>query len=452
MANKFSRKTTGTGISIRNIQVVVAILTLLISAALLVVTYKLSGEYDTMLHDSEEYIRLEESSKRLMEASDYLTDEARFFVQTGKIEHLENYVEEVNETKRREKAVEALEEISTENNAFKALEHAMKNSKTLSVREYYAMRLTAEVYGYDISELPEEIQDVKLRKADKALSKDEKDKLARSLMFDATYIDLKSNIIDNMNLCLDELSSSLSKNTRSDQEAFAVLLDIQRVLVIIAISAILISMLITILLLISPLLRAVAYIHADEPIPVKGSNEFKFLARTYNIMYEANREQKEQLAYDATHDYLTGLYNRSGYDFYLHNIQLDDSALILLEADKFKKVNDGYGHDIGDKILIKIANAITDSYRSQDYICRLGGDEFAVLPVHVSESSLAAVAAKVDNINKKLADTSDGLPYIQISAGVAHGKGLDTEQLFKKADKALYSVKQSGGAAYKIAE
>ena len=204
-------------------------------------------------------------------------------------------------------------------------------------------------------------------------------------------------------------------------------------------------------LLVSPLLRAIVFIHADEPIPVEGSKEFRFLADTYNTIYKTNKDQKEQLEYEASHDHLTGLYNRSGFDFFMKSLDLDDTALIIIDMDKFKKVNDENGHEIGDKILIKTARVIKETFRSQDYVCRLGGDEFAIILQHVDSVSVKAVAEKIHVINKKLADTSDELPAIHVSAGVALGTNRDPDEVFREADSSMYKVKLEGGSGYDIA-
>ena len=163
-------------------------------------------------------------------------------------------------------------------------------------------------------------------------------------------------------------------------------------------------------------------------------------------MYEANREQKEQLAYEVKHDRLTGIYNRSGYDFFLRNVDWETSALVLFDVDRFKQVNDTFGHDVGDRVLVKVAEAIRNSFRSQDYVCRIGGDEFAVIMVHANPSSSELIRQKVARINETLSLGGEGLPPIRLSCGAVYGAGCaDTEKLFKRADNALYRVKGSGG-------
>jgi diguanylate cyclase (GGDEF)-like protein len=215
-------------------------------------------------------------------------------------------------------------------------------------------------------------------------------------------------------------------------------------MIVIAILFTLTAMVFTLMLLVSPLLRAIVFIHADEPLPVEGAKEFRFLADTYNTMYESNKEQKSQLEYDASHDHLTGLYNRKGYERALEEIEPKTSTLLLFDADQFKHINDDFGHEAGDEVLRKIARALQENFRREDYICRIGGDEFAVLMLNTDESWNKTVMKKVSRINISLSHVEDGLPAASVSVGAAPG-AADCRTLFEHADAALYRVKAEGG-------
>ena len=443
---------TGKGISIRNVQVFIAVVTLLISALLLVATYRATAGFSMMQEETNSYIRLQKSAEELQKASDYLTEQVRCYSETGDLQYLNNYFTEAKETRRRDKALEELTNIMGDSKAVQSLSSAMDSSVGLMDREYYSMRLTSEAYGHDVSKLPEEIGAVKLSDKDAALDAEGKYALARSMVFDETYHNEKEDIYGNMNECLGELEKTVESQEKATADEFARLFSNQRVMIVITILFTLTAMVFTLMLLVSPLLRAIVFIHADEPLPVEGAKEFRFLADTYNTMYESNKEQKAQLEYDASHDHLTGLYNRSGFDFFMKKLDLEDTALIILDVDKFKRVNDDNGHETGDRILAKTAKAIKDVFRSQDYVCRLGGDEFAVILQHVDSVSVRAVAEKIHLINEKLRDTSDGLPAVHLSAGVALGTNRNADEVFRKADSSMYIVKSRGGSGYDIAE
>ena len=153
----------------------------------------------------------------------------------------------------------------------------------------------------------------------------------------------------------------------------------------------------------------------------------------------------ESEMYKATHDSLTKVYNRAGYDLLLAGVPMNSTFMLLIDADNFKEVNDSYGHETGDRILQKITESIRSVFRAEDYICRIGGDEFVVFMVNTVESQRELIAHKVHSINRKLSDTSDGLPATSVSAGVAFGgNAADQKEWFEHADKALYETKRSG--------
>ena len=442
---------TRRGLSIRHLHFLMACVILIISI-LLLATFLAKAGYTRMRENTEDYIQWERDADSLQRGSDYLTEQVRCFVVTGKREYLDNYFEEAEVTRRRDAALESMAEFLGDSDAYRSLEAAMAESIALMDREYYAMRLTVAAFGYDYTQFPQAIQTVELSEEDALLPPERQMELARSMVFDDVYRLRKDTISSNVQDCLAKLADEVGGQQQATADQLNVMLSRQRLLIIVAISVMLLTMLLTLFLVVSPLLRAVIYIRADEPIPIKGSKEFQFLAKTYNLMYEANREQKEHLAFEATHDPLTGIYNRSGYDFLLNNTDWDTSCLLLFDVDKFKEVNDTYGHETGDRILKKVATMIRESFRSQDYVCRIGGDEFAVIMVHTDASHAELVRGKVQRINERLRQSGDGLPVTHISCGAAYGRdAADFEAIFQNADAALYRVKGSGGCGCDVA-
>ena len=440
------------GVSVRRLNYIMAIITLCISVLLLFATVRAQSGYNEMREHTDEYIRWQREAFELQRASDYLTEEVRCFAQTGKREYLDNYFEEAKVTRHRDKALERVREFTGETQAYRALVAAMDTSVALMDREYYSMRLTVAANGYDLSEFPEEIQNVALTDEDALLTPEQQADKARAMVFDDIYHLKKEAISENSDQCLAELAAEIDARQELTENRLDEILTRQRALIMVAILISGLTMILTLLLVVSPLLRAVVYIRDDEPIPVKGSNEFQFLARTYNLMYEANREQKEQLAFDATHDSLTGIYNRSGYDFFLKNADWDNSALVLFDVDKFKQVNDTFGHETGDKALARVAGILKNSFRAQDYVCRIGGDEFAVIMVHAKNAPKALIRDKVRRINEALNTPEDDVPAVHVSCGVAYGNGADVEETFRHADAALYNVKNAGGCGCEVSE
>ena len=193
---------------------------------------------------------------------------------------------------------------------------------------------------------------------------------------------------------------------------------------------------------ISPILKAVDNLQQDRPIPVIGANEFRYLARTYNKMYEIYKSSVASLNFKASHDELTKVYNRAGYDLLLSSLDLSTASILLIDVDLFKEVNDTYGHEIGDRVLIKIADTLRKYFRTGDSICRIGGDEFVVFMANSGEKHRDLIISKIERINQDLENTEDGLPAISVSVGVVHGSEIeDPAALLELADQRMYQSK-----------
>ena len=194
-----------------------------------------------------------------------------------------------------------------------------------------------------------------------------------------------------------------------------------------------------------PLSRMVEQMRARETVSSTGAEELRFVAETYNAIFEENLRTHERLTYGNMHDALTGLYNRSAYDFMRHDLDMSRNALLLVDLDKFKSVNDTYGHDVGDLVLKRVAEVLRYSFRSTDLVFRLGGDEFVVIMSNVDSSMREQVRRKVDQANVMLQKPKDDLPPSSISVGVAFADRENPEgDIFKDADTALYRMKEAG--------
>ncbi len=179
---------------------------------------------------------------------------------------------------------------------------------------------------------------------------------------------------------------------------------------------------------------------------------FAFLVWGMFSVVQLTSVSEHSLANKAETDELTGLYNRAGYDRLLTELKLDSTTLVLVDTDKFKGINDRFGHETGDRVLQKIAVSLAGNFRQQDFVCRIGGDEFAVLMKGVGARGDEKIVEKIRFINRELAETSiDKLPSVSVSVGVAHGADAENwKELFRRADSALYRVKQEGGRGCQI--
>lgn len=151
----------------------------------------------------------------------------------------------------------------------------------------------------------------------------------------------------------------------------------------------------------------------------------------------------------ATHDPLTGLYNRNYLGEALHRLCATEDrpggarvALLMIDVDHFKQVNDIWGHQIGDKVLAAVAGAILHAIRPDDIVVRFGGEEFVVL---LADIELHAAQSIAERIRASIAQTGEGLPEVTASVGVAlRLPGEQCDSLVGRADQALYRAKAEG--------
>ncbi|GAA2628212.1 hypothetical protein Adu01nite_63600 [Paractinoplanes durhamensis] len=152
---------------------------------------------------------------------------------------------------------------------------------------------------------------------------------------------------------------------------------------------------------------------------------------------------QEQLRWDATHDALTGVANRSLFrDRLALALEADPATVIMVDLDDFKTVNDSLGHNVGDDLLVAVAAVLTEAVGRDGIVARLGGDEFAVLiddPAVESDAVLGRIGAVLSS------SLSEHRLLMHASAGVATAPaGTPLDHLLRDADTALYSAKQRG--------
>ncbi|MCP4186101.1 MAG: diguanylate cyclase [Gammaproteobacteria bacterium] len=190
-------------------------------------------------------------------------------------------------------------------------------------------------------------------------------------------------------------------------------------------------------------------------------DEMGYLLSRFYQMSEKIHSRTEELSYAASHDHLTGLRNRSNLkrviDESLVNITSDGQkvAVLFLDLNKFKQLNDTLGHDAGDAVLIETANRLKDSVRLDDDVFRLGGDEFVIVAKYLSE--LSEVKKLVSKIANKFSSTyifqGESLDIsISIGVAIAPENTMYSVELLKFADIAMYMAKADKETSFKFYE
>jgi diguanylate cyclase (GGDEF)-like protein len=171
------------------------------------------------------------------------------------------------------------------------------------------------------------------------------------------------------------------------------------------------------------------------------------------VLIWSRNDRMQELRRQASHDSLTGLKNRRRFEEDLR-AELARSgrydvpgALLMLDLDHFKRVNDTLGHPAGDRVIAEIADAMRARTRETDVLARLGGDEFAVVLPRCSLEEAQEVAAEIATAVRERMLTEQGMPPITTSIGITPfgpGRHLSYESVLAKADAALYAAKGSG--------
>ena len=172
------------------------------------------------------------------------------------------------------------------------------------------------------------------------------------------------------------------------------------------------------------------------------------------------KQIESELSYEAKHDSLTGLPNRAAFlervDWAVARHKTDADylfAILFIDLDRFKIVNDTLGHQVGDELLITVANILKDCARQQDFVARLGGDEFTIVLDRIEDIEVAKAIAS--NINARLGESfqlQGHTVFTSASIGivVADPKHQNSAELLRDADLAMYRAKSQGKARHAV--
>ncbi|ATL66469.1 GGDEF domain-containing protein [Nocardia terpenica] len=181
------------------------------------------------------------------------------------------------------------------------------------------------------------------------------------------------------------------------------------------------------------------------------------LTAAVSVRVQEIAELQHRLRHEATHDALTDLANRSLLQERVRLMATDRSrgvGLMLIDLDDFKQVNDGFGHAVGDEVLVEISRRLRAACPDNTVVCRYGGDEFVLaLPAHrntLGEVAMRVLAALHDPVH-----TAAGRVPVSASVGTAYcpaGRACDFSDLLRSADRAMYSAKTAGKRRFALSE
>lgn len=173
-------------------------------------------------------------------------------------------------------------------------------------------------------------------------------------------------------------------------------------------------------------------------------------------LLEKLHAQKDRLKHQAMHDALTNLPNRSLMLDRLRAAMLEvdqsesELALLFIDLNHFKEINDNLGHHCGDMFLVELSKRLLKVLRKSDMVARLGGDEFAVILSHVNDREARNIAEKINQVIGQAIEIEDNILSVSGSIGIARypTQATDAKTLVQYADTAMYAAKRSGGGCF----
>ena len=430
------------GISIRVVGGIVTVIAVLLSFFAFTLASQVGSMQESLTNAEKQYVKCSEAINDLQKASDYLTTQARSFVVTGRREFLDAYMNELEVADRRGKAVEVLRaSFSADDEAAKDLEQALAASDALAQTEFVAMKIAAEQHG--VKDLPKKVQDANVNLYKREGDNRDAQEVATNLVLNETYDEAKKEIRAKVEESSTGLLTALENELDHSEATVQSLLFQLRISVALLLCAIMVLVLTLFMYVLKPLGQYVARIKKKEPLKADGAYELHYLANAYNVMYEDNAKRIEQLRAFAERDPLTGISNRSGYDNFLAT-HTRNIVLLLMDIDNFGDYNAVYGHETGDAVLIRLAKALGEAFRSTDFPCRIESDTFAVIMTNVSMDVRDVIVSKVELVNTMLAEDSDELPLVTLSVGAAFStEGMTDKEIYRAANDALMDAKKS---------
>jgi len=191
----------------------------------------------------------------------------------------------------------------------------------------------------------------------------------------------------------------------------------------------------------------------DVHVSGEGDEEIVAIANALNTTIKALKSRDEELRKLANYDSLTGLLNKHNFNIQLkQEVQRtmdenDSSALLFIDLDQFKHVNDNLGHAAGDRLLKQVADLLKNRIRTDDVIARFGGDEFTIIAKSITENDARAIAESILKAMQQFVFVEAGQAFnIYCSIGVVliDGDNFTVEEIFSQADMSCFHAKSEG--------
>lgn len=401
------------------------------------------SRYDETVASQQALIACNSASKVFQQQSDELSLYVNNYVETGSEDALLSYFEIIDK-ELREKEIEAAEQYDVD---CTTLKEALLLSDALEIREIHAFALMAAAKGTKAT-APHQVQEYSLPLKERQLSAEEKTALAAKIVHGTEYYAYKSKIYEKLNLFETGVMEQTEARLVEETESISRLLSIQNAFEVFEELAIICLAFLLYRQVTVVLRKYIRSISQDEAITPGGTTELRYLAAVINQYVALQSQRQKELQSIAEMDALTQIPNRRALeDFMSRQFQCPDmhGALIILDVDDFKRINDNYGHDLGDVALQNLVSQIRACIRIDDFLARFGGDEFVIWMDGIDAGDADAIKEKVFEINRRMILVDQMTMQISVSAGVTFCKaGEAYKDALRRADTALYEMKRSG--------
>ena len=432
------------GVRLSHLNVLLICVGVILAALMAVSMSRTTNSVRETVTFSDNYISNQQTGGMLRDFATRMGEQAMAFVQSGEPGPAQAYEGQMAVINAQLEQYSP--ETSNSDDAGAAFLEAVGAFRERNATEKRAMRLAADTMPQGMMKaLPAFLRNAELSEDDRALSPEEKKALAVSLLTAEDYTAKEDVIRTSVDLGHRRASEEGKIQAENTFARVKRIVGNQTILMILVLVVAVLALIANRVLVLSPMQNSVKNLNRREPIPEEGSYEMRRLARAYNDVLKENEEKTEELSYTASHDALTGVYNRDAFDKVYRKIENQEHVgLIMIDVDHFKQYNDDYGHDIGDKVLCTAVEAIRRQFCGVDHISRIGGDEFCIIMPGEDHDQAERIREKIIRINEDLAESSKKLPPITISAGIAFWDRPNPKgSLLKDADSALLELKKT---------
>lgn len=437
------------GVSLNLLNILLVFIGIVVGILMIINNVQTNKNYHVMDEVISESLLSQNATGMMEGISTGMSASAQAFVESGEIGNVHSYIGQRGALNAEFGETGMFSRKRLEEDPY--LAQAISAFDALRTTEWTAMRLKAATLPMPESALPEMLQAVKLSEEDAALSAEEKVAKAAAMLSTPEYAALKTQLTDAVDESHRFVSERASEQSASASEALKNVVNRQRLLIILFIVVAFFALVANRMMVLQPIIRSTKMLDSRERIPERGCSEMRHLAHVYNDVLQDNKVKAEALSYAASHDALTGLYNRAAFDKAYSQSSKSTVGILMVDVDDFKHFNDEYGHDMGDRVLNRVTDALKHSLRENDMICRIGGDEFGIIMADAGIDQADRVREMAASINAKLSKGTEDTPPITISVGAAFwNRPNPGPDIFKDADTALLDVKKSGKSNCKI--